>query len=85
MNQYMLLYLKEFVINYGFFWFSFFFVFEDWNGDISNYFYRIQNIVGQVSLYFWEIILCLFMCSNKVKWDSLCDRYLKGRERENRK
>lgn len=85
MNQHMLLHLKESVINHGPLWSSSLFVFEDWNGDISNYFHRTQNIAGQVSLRFWEIILCLSTCSNKVKWDSLCARHSKGRERENRK
>ena len=74
MNQHMLLHLKESVINHGPLWSSSLFVFEDWNGDISNYFHEIQNIADQVSLY-----------SNIVKWDTLCDRHSKGRERENKK
>lgn len=83
MNQHMLLHLKESVVNHGPLWSSSLFVFEDWNGDISNYFHGTQNIASQVSLLFWEIILCLY--SNKVKWDNLCDRHSKGRERGNKK
>lgn len=48
MNQHMLLHLKESVLNHGPLWSSSLFVFEDWNGDISNYFHGTQNIAGQI-------------------------------------
>ena len=49
MNQHMLLHLKKSVIDHGPLWSSSLFVFEDWNGDIGNYFHGTQNIADQVS------------------------------------
>ena len=49
MNQHMLLHLKKSVIDHGPLWCSSLFVFEDWNGDIGNYFHGTQNIANQVS------------------------------------
>lgn len=48
MTQHMLLHLKKSVIDHGPLWCSSLFVFEDWNGGISNYFHGTQNVVHQV-------------------------------------
>lgn len=48
MNQHMLLHLKKSVYDHGPLWSSSLFVFEDWNGDIGNYFHGTQNIANQV-------------------------------------
>lgn len=49
MNQHMLLHLEKSVLDHGPLWSSSLFVFEDWNGDLSNYFHGTQNIPSQVS------------------------------------
>lgn len=49
MNQHMLLHLMKSVIDHGPLWCSSLFVFEDWNGDITNYFHGTQNVAHQVS------------------------------------
>ena len=49
MNQHMLLHLKKSVVDHGPLWCSSLFVFEDWNGDIANYFHGTQNVAHQVS------------------------------------
>lgn len=49
MNQHMLLHLEKSVRDHGPLWSSSLFVFEDWNGDLSNYFHGTQNIAIQVS------------------------------------
>ena len=49
MNQHMLLHLKKNVSDHGPLWCSSLFIFEDWNGDISNYFHGTQNIANQVN------------------------------------
>lgn len=49
MNQLMLLHLKKSVMDHGPLWSSSLFVFEDWNGDIGNYFHGTQSIASQVS------------------------------------
>jgi len=48
MNQHMLLHLKKSVIDHGPLWSSSLFAFEDWNGDIGNYFHGTQNIASQI-------------------------------------
>ena len=45
----MLLHLMKSVIDHGPLWCSSLFVFEDWNGDIANYFHGTQNVAHQVS------------------------------------
>ena len=60
MNQHMLLHLKKSVSDHGPLWSSSLFVFEDWNGDIGNYFHGTQNIPSQV-----KVLNALFMkCVN---------------------
>lgn len=49
MNHHMLLHMKKNVSDHGPLWSSSLFVFEDWNGDIGNYFHGTQNIANQVS------------------------------------
>ena len=44
----MLLHLVKSVYDHGPLWSSSLFVFEDWNGDIGNYFHGTQNIANQV-------------------------------------
>ena len=57
MNHHMLLHLKKSVYDdYGPLWNSSLFVFEDWNGDISNYFHGTQNIANQVTLFTYNYI-----------------------------
>ncbi|XP_067019914.1 uncharacterized protein [Acropora muricata] len=48
MNQHMLLHLRKSVMDHGPLWSSSLFVFEDWNGDISNYFHGTQHIASQI-------------------------------------
>lgn len=48
MNQHMLLHLEKSVRDHGPLWSSSLFVFEDWNGDLSNYFHGTQNIAIQI-------------------------------------
>ena len=48
MNQHLLLHLVKSVYDHGPLWSSSLFVFEDWNGDIGNYFHGTQNIANQV-------------------------------------
>ena len=48
MNQHMLLHLVKSVYDHRPLWSSSLFVFEDWNGDIGNYFHETQNIANQV-------------------------------------
>lgn len=48
MNQHMLLHLTKSVYDHGPLWSSSLFVFEDWNGDLGNYFHGTQNIANQV-------------------------------------
>ncbi|XP_068683796.1 uncharacterized protein [Montipora foliosa] len=48
MNQHRLLHLKQSVLDHGPLWSSSLFVFEDWNGDIGNYFHTTQNIASQI-------------------------------------
>ncbi|XP_074629306.1 uncharacterized protein LOC141886900 [Acropora palmata] len=48
MNHHMLLHLKENVCDHGPLWCSSLFIFENWNGDIGNYFHGTQNIAHQI-------------------------------------
>ena len=48
MNQHML-HLEKSVLDHGPRWSSSLFVFEDWNGDLSNCLHGTQNIPSQVS------------------------------------
>ena len=50
MNHHMLLHLKKNVFDHGPLWCSSLFVFEDWNGDIGNYFHGTQDIANQVNV-----------------------------------
>ena len=50
MNQHLLLHLAKSVYDRGPLFSSSLFVFEDWNGDIGNYFHGTQNIANQVRL-----------------------------------
>ena len=56
MNHHMLLPLKKSVMDHGPLWSCSLFVFEDWNGDIGNYFNGTQNIASQVSLWFCFLV-----------------------------
>ena len=49
------LHLVEDVIANGPLWCNSLFVFEDWNGDITNFFHGTQNIPNQVSIFFFLI------------------------------
>ena len=49
------LHLVEDVIANGPLWCNSLFVFEDWNGDITNFFHGTQNIPNQVSIFFFFI------------------------------
>lgn len=57
MNHHMLLHLKKSVYDHGPLWSSSLFVFEDWNGDIGNYFHGTQNIANQVRLFMYTYTL----------------------------
>ncbi|XP_029203493.2 uncharacterized protein LOC114967602 [Acropora millepora] len=48
MNQHLLLHLAKSVNDHGPLWSSSLFVFEDWNGDIGNYFHGTQNVANQI-------------------------------------
>ncbi|KAK3729723.1 hypothetical protein QZH41_002051 [Actinostola sp. cb2023] len=47
MNQHLLLHLVENVTAHGPLWASSLFVFEDWNGDITDYYHGTQNVPKQ--------------------------------------
>ena len=44
-------------MDHGPLWSTSLFVFEDWNGDISNYFHGMQHIASQVGVF---LFVCLF-------------------------
>jgi len=53
LNMHNVLHLVEDVIANGPLWCNSLFVFEDWNGDITNFFHGTQNIPNQVSIFYF--------------------------------